>query len=97
MAEWGVYALPEDLKQVELKTEKDKDDTLLARYCLEASEDIRRLALDRQFHPTYETRYYDFCRYNDMTLDRDLVEVETLTTQNTAETIPSSSYFLEGS
>ncbi len=95
MTTYGVYALPDDVKEIELKTEKVSDDVLLARYCMEASEDVQRIALGRQFHPTRETRRYDFSQYDSLKLDKDLVEVEELATENGGEVIPSGSYFLK--
>lgn len=95
MTTYGVYALPEDIKELELKTEETRDDVLLARYCFEASEDVRRLALDRQFHPTRETRYYDFCDYSELRLDKDIAGVEELVTENGGRVIPADSYFLK--
>lgn len=95
--EYGVYALPADLKAVELKAESNKDDDLIKRYCFEASEDVRRLSLDRKFHPVLATEYYDYEEDKPGRIDlmRDLVEVTTFTTNNTDTTIVASSYFLK--
>lgn len=94
MTNYGVYVLPHDLKE-SIKTRQDTDDALVARYCLEASADVRRIALGREFHPILETRYYDYCNDTHLSLDRDLVEVTSFTTGNGGETIPSGSYFLK--
>jgi len=73
-----------------------KDDQLLTRMCIEASRlmDIPRRR--RHFYPEYATYKWDYTDADDLLLlDRDLLEVTTLTTENGGETIASGDYFLK--
>lgn len=72
-----------------------KDNQLLTRVCIEASRLMDIPQRRRHFYPEYATYKWDYLQAHDaLLLDRDLLEVSTLTTRNGAVTITSSNYFL---
>ena len=105
----GVYAHPEDLKSIDVGTEKDTDDHRFIRYCIEASRDFETLAGGRIFLPRRYVRYFDHPHYevsvsggaalmgygvHELKLKDDLIEVVSFKTNNDATTLTSSDYFL---
>lgn len=95
MADYGVYALYEDVKAIDLDTSETSDDTLLERICVQASRDFEREANGRLFYPRHETRYYDLpYSTSEQRLDDDLLEVTTLTTNSGNDTVAAADYVL---
>lgn len=95
MTDYGVYALYEDVKAIDLDTTETSDDTLLERICVQASRDFEKEANGRLFYPRKETRYYDMPYDTSVQrLDDDLLEIGTLTTNSGNDTVSSSDYVL---
>jgi len=90
------YVVLDDLKAYRgIGADEKADDTLLKGFCSSASRVFERLARGRLFYPRIATRYYD--HPGDprvLKLDDDLLEIDTFTTQNGAETVAASDYFL---
>uniref|UniRef100_A0A6M3J628 Uncharacterized protein n=1 Tax=viral metagenome TaxID=1070528 RepID=A0A6M3J628_9ZZZZ len=90
------YVLFEDLKRyLGIDSTETDDDTLLSLLC-EAASRIWDGWTARRFYPRSETRYYDHPERDSsiLLLDDDLLEVTTLTTENTGTTIGSTDRLL---
>ena len=96
MANAGEYILREDLKvYLAIGTDETDDDELLWSICQVASRAWDRWC-GRWFYPLSATRYYDHPERDASTLklDADLLEVTTLTPDNTDTTIDSGPHLL---
>lgn len=98
MANVGVYATFYEVKEFlfgsEDQNDLQKDDRILQRFCVQASRAFDRYC-HRRFYPIRETRCFDHPdRITELILDDDLLEVNTLTTDNGDTTVSASDYFL---
>ena len=91
------YVTLDYLKSLSFDTQKATDDAVLKRFCLEASRTVEVLALGRKFAPYYETVYFDLPQPDNGLLKmqgRDLLEIDTFTTENDGVTLSASDYVL---
>jgi len=88
---YAVYARPVDVKGYLGVTDTD-DDTLLLTCCQWARAQIDSIC-GRHFYPKIETITYDFVASYELTLDRDLIDITTLTNGDDS-TITSTYYKL---
>lgn len=96
----NVYATLYEIKEelglvIEGNDDSSVDDRLLRRKMVEASRLIDTFT-GRRFYPEYATYNFDHPVESDLPLllDRDLLSVSSMTTENGSTTITSSNYFL---
>ena len=96
MSNHGVYGLRYDLKSrmSGIASTDTNDDENMQALCIAASR-ILDSATRREFYPIYQARYFDMPPDDSLLkVDRDLLAVDTFTTQNTGVTVTSGQYYL---
>jgi hypothetical protein len=91
----SLYANLADLRDyMSLASQNDADDPKLIGLLGRASRSIEKYCR-RPFHPTRDTKYYDYRQSQEIRFRHDLLEIDTLATNNGASVLPNGILLLK--
>jgi len=95
MSNHGIYGLRYDLKKriTSIAATDTNDDEIMQAFC-EAASRMFDGTCKREFYPMYEARYFDLPPDDSLLkLDKDLLAVNSFTTQNTGVSLTESTHY----